>query len=101
MGCVHRFARETCRPGGDQGADGARLPQAGGCRKSARILPGPNRALGRRARRDSQLRDDEGGRRSKPIVADMFLKSVAMFYVFYTKEGCMSQKASAVKRAQQ
>ena len=44
VGCVHRFARATCRPGGDQGADGARLPQAGGCRKSARILPGPNRA---------------------------------------------------------
>ena len=48
VGCVHRFARATCRPGGDQGADGARLPQAGGCRKSARILPGPNRALGPR-----------------------------------------------------
>jgi len=29
VGCVHRFARATCRPGGDQGADGARLPQAG------------------------------------------------------------------------
>ena len=50
-GCVHRFARATCRPGGDQGADGARLPQAGGCRKSARILPGSNRALGRRSAR--------------------------------------------------
>jgi enoyl-CoA hydratase/carnithine racemase len=46
VGCVHRFARATCRPGGDQGADGARLPQAGGCRKSAGILSGPNCALG-------------------------------------------------------
>src|SRR6202521_3762819 len=46
VGRVHRFARATCRPGGDQGAGGARLPQAGGCRKSARILSGPNCALG-------------------------------------------------------
>jgi enoyl-CoA hydratase/carnithine racemase len=46
VGCVHRFARETCRPGGDQAANGARLPQAGRCRESARILLGPNRALG-------------------------------------------------------
>ena len=53
VGCVHRFARATCRSGWDQGADGARLPQAGGCRKSARILPGPNRALGRRPTRFS------------------------------------------------
>ena len=47
----HRFARATCCPGGDQGADGTRLPQAGRCRKSSRILPGPNRALGRRPTR--------------------------------------------------
>ena len=53
------------------------------------------------ARRDSQLRDVEDWRRSKPILADMFRKSVVMFYIFYTKEVCMSQKASAVKRAQQ
>ena len=53
LGCVHRFARATCRPGGHQGADGARLPQAGRCRKSARILPGPNRTLGRRPTRFS------------------------------------------------
>jgi hypothetical protein len=78
MGCVHRFTRATCRPGGDQGADRARLPQAGGCRKSARIIPGPNRAVGRR-RRDSQLRDVENGRRSRPILADMFRKSVVCF----------------------
>ena len=25
VGCVHRFARAACRPGGNQGADGARL----------------------------------------------------------------------------
>ncbi len=68
VGCVHRFARATCRSGWNQSADGARLPQAGGCRKSARILPGPNRALSRRRT---------------------------------TKEVCMSQKASAVKHAQQ
>src|SRR3984885_8807364 len=30
----------------DQGADGARLPQARRCREPARILPGPNHALG-------------------------------------------------------
>jgi hypothetical protein len=49
VGCVHQVARATRRPGGDQRADGARLPQARGCRKSARILPGPNRRpLGRR-----------------------------------------------------
>jgi len=53
VGCVHRFARATCRPGRHQGADGARLPQAGRCRKSARILPRPNRALGRRPKRFS------------------------------------------------
>jgi enoyl-CoA hydratase/carnithine racemase len=50
VGCVHRFARATCRPGGDQGTDRARLPQTGGCRKSARILSGPNCALGSGAR---------------------------------------------------
>jgi hypothetical protein len=48
VGCMHRFARATRRPGWDQGADGTRLPQAGGCRKSARILPQPITALGRR-----------------------------------------------------
>ena len=53
MGCVHRFARATRRPGWDQSADGARLPQAGGRGKSARILHGPNRALGRRQTRFS------------------------------------------------
>jgi len=44
-GRVHRFARATRRTRGNQGSDGARLPQARGRRKSARILPGPNRAL--------------------------------------------------------
>ena len=39
--------------------------------------------------------------RSKPILADMFRESVVMFYIYCTKEVCMSQKASAVKRAQQ
>ena len=46
VGCVHRFARATRRPGWDQGADGARLPQAGGRGKSARILHRPNPSLG-------------------------------------------------------
>ena len=45
VGCVHCFARATRRAGWDQSADGSRLPPAGGCRKSAGILPGPNRAL--------------------------------------------------------
>ena len=49
----------------------------------------------------AQLRDVEDGRRSKPILADMFRKSVVMFYILCTKEVCMSQKASAVKRTQQ
>src|SRR6202142_2211646 len=31
----------------------------------------------------------------------MFQTSAVLFYVFYTKEVCMSQEASAVKRAQQ
>ena len=47
VGCVHRFARATRRAKWDQGADGARLPQARGCRKSTRILREPNPALGR------------------------------------------------------
>ena len=47
VGCVHRFARATRRAGWDQSADGARLPQARGCRKSARILPGPDHPLGK------------------------------------------------------
>src|ERR1700733_6485895 len=47
VGCVHRFSRATCRPNRDQSPDGARIPQAGRCRKSTRVLPGPNRALGR------------------------------------------------------
>ncbi len=45
MGCMHRFARATCRPEWNQSADGPRFPQARGRRKSARILPGPNPAL--------------------------------------------------------
>jgi enoyl-CoA hydratase/carnithine racemase len=48
MGCLHRFTRAACRAEWDQSADGARLPQTRRCRKSARLLPGPNRALGRR-----------------------------------------------------
>ena len=63
------FARATRRPEWDQSADGARLPQAGRCRKSARILPGPNRALGRRPTRFSTL-DLKNGTRSKPSLAD-------------------------------
>src|ERR1700733_327664 len=51
VGCVHRFARATCRTKWNQSADGARFPQARGRRKSARILPRPNRALGRRSTR--------------------------------------------------
>ena len=46
VGCVHQVAWSTRRPGRDQSAHGARFPEAGGCRKSARILSGPN--LGRR-----------------------------------------------------
>ena len=65
VGCVHRFARATCCPGGDQSADGARLPQARGCRKSARIPSGPNRALGRRSTR-FRTPDVADGTRLKP-----------------------------------
>jgi hypothetical protein len=45
VGRLHRFARAIRRPGRDQSADGTRLPHAGGCRKSARILLEPNTAL--------------------------------------------------------
>ena len=45
--------------------------------------------------------DAEDGTRSKPSLADMFRKSVVMFYIFCTKEVCMSQETSGVKRAQQ
>ena len=45
VGCLHCFARSARRAGWDQSADGARLPQTGGCRKSPRILPGANGAL--------------------------------------------------------
>ena len=45
VGCLHCFARPARRAEWDQSPDDARLPQAGGCRKSPRILPGPNRAL--------------------------------------------------------
>ena len=51
VGCVYQVAWSTRRPGGNQSAHGARLPEAGGCRKSARILPGPN--LGWRPKRFS------------------------------------------------
>jgi hypothetical protein len=44
------------------------------------------------------LRD---GRRSKPILADMFRKSVVMFYICCTKEVCRPRKAGPLKRAQQ
>jgi len=53
VGCVHCFAWATCRTKRNQSADRARLPQAGGCRKSARILPGTNLAVGPRVRRVS------------------------------------------------
>jgi hypothetical protein len=46
------------------------------------------------------LRSLSLGRVRSQILADMFRKSVVMFYIFCTKEVCMSQKASAVKRAQ-
>src|SRR5271168_140560 len=39
--------------------------------------------------------------RSKPILADMSRKSVVLFYIFCAKKVYMSQKASAVKSAQQ
>ena len=66
VGCVHCLARATLRPGWDQGAHGARLPQAGGCRKSARILPGPNRPLVRRLTRlSTPFGADRGGDASK------------------------------------
>ena len=59
VGCLHCFARATRRPGWNQSADGARLPQAGGCRKSARILPGPNPALtGRRPGRPKSINEN-------------------------------------------
>ena len=47
--CIASLGRPAAQDG-IKAADGARLPQAGRCRKSARILPGPNRALGRRRR---------------------------------------------------
>ena len=43
----------------------------------------------------------EDGTRSRPSLADKFRKSVVMFYIFCTKEVCMSQETSGVKRAQQ
>jgi len=46
VGCVHRFARATCRPERDQGALMARgFHTPGGCRKPARVLSRPNCAL--------------------------------------------------------
>jgi hypothetical protein len=45
VGFVERLARMTCCPDWDQGTDGARLPQAGGCRKSVGRPVGPNRGL--------------------------------------------------------
>ena len=59
------MARSTRRPEWDQSADGARLPQAGGCRESARILFRLNRALGRRSTR-FRTPDVADGTRSKP-----------------------------------
>jgi hypothetical protein len=96
----HPFARAIRRPGWDQSADGARLPQARGMSKigsdttwaKSRPRPAPDAILN-----SGTLR--MGG--SKPILADMFRKPVVMFYIFCTKEVCMSQKASAVKRTQQ
>jgi hypothetical protein len=70
--CIASLGRPAAHDGIK--AYGARIPQAGGCRKSARILPGPDRALVRR-----------------PIQAQMFRKSAVMFYIFVTKEVCMSQ----------
>ncbi len=49
--CIKSLGRPVAQE--DQSADGARIPEAGGCRKSARILSGPNRALGRRPTRSS------------------------------------------------
>ncbi len=69
--CIASLGRPAAQEW-DQGADGAWLPQAGGCRKSARILPGPNRALGQRPTR-FRTPDVADGTRSKPSLADMFL----------------------------
>jgi enoyl-CoA hydratase/carnithine racemase len=44
VGCMYRFPRATRRSGRDKGAFCARLSQAGRRRRSARILPGSNRA---------------------------------------------------------
>jgi len=52
VGCVHGFNRATGRPGCNQGADGARLSQAGAMSKSPRILPEPNPSLRRNHRHD-------------------------------------------------
>ena len=43
----------------------------------------------------------EDGTRSKPSLADKVRKSVVKFCIFCTKEVCMSQETSGVKRAQQ
>ena len=43
--CIASLGRPVY-PEGNQGADGARLPQAGRCRKSARVLYRPNPAIG-------------------------------------------------------
>src|SRR5258708_39935020 len=50
VGCVHRFARPTRRPGRDQTTDGAGVRRTGGCEKSARTLPGSNRTIDRRCK---------------------------------------------------
>ena len=50
--CIASLGRPAAQDG-IKAVDGARIPQARGCRKSAWILSGPNRTLGRSARRGS------------------------------------------------
>jgi len=42
-----------------------------------------------------QLQDVDDGRRSKPILADTFRKSVVMFYIFYRKGSVCLRKPAA------
>ena len=78
--CIASFLGRPAAQDGIKALDGTRLPQAGGCRKSARILPGPNRALGRRptglpASGRPRVRD---GTLSTPSLADTLRMSVVM-----------------------
>ena len=73
--CIASLGRPAAQEW-NQSADGTRLPQAGRCRKSTRILPGANRALGRRSMRvpDSWMLRME--RSSKPSLVARTRKEI-------------------------